>query len=123
MTKAGAIFKFWNQFLTAYEENTVPKDAEMPYITYNLVTDTFSGESVSMSASLWYFSDSWKEINSKTEEISEAIGLGGLFLETEKGGSIWLKRGQPFAQNMSDERSDQIRRKLINVVADYLTFD
>lgn len=123
MTKAGAIYKFWSQFLTAYEENTVPKDAEMPYITYNFVSDSFSGESVSMSASLWYFSDSWKEINAKTEEISEAIGMGGLFLETEKGGSIWLKRGQPFAQNMSDEQSDQIRRKLINVVADYLTFD
>lgn len=123
MTKAGAIYSFWNQFLTAYEENTVPTDAKYPYITYNLVTDAFSGESVSMSASLWYFSDSWKEINAKTEEISEAIGMGGVFLETENGGSIWLKRGQPFAQNMSDEHSDQIRRKLINVEAEYLTFD
>ncbi len=123
MTKAGAIYSFWSQFLPAYEENTVPTDAKYPYLTYNLVTDSFTNESVSMSVSLYYFSESWKEINTKTEEISKAIGYGGVFLETENGGSIWLKRGQPFAQNMSDERSDQIRRKLINVEADYLTFD
>ena len=35
MTKAAAIYQFWNSFgLTAYEENSVPTDATFPYITY-----------------------------------------------------------------------------------------
>ena len=34
MTKANAIYNFWNSFgITAYEENTVPEDAIFPYIT------------------------------------------------------------------------------------------
>ena len=120
MTKAGAIYSFWNQFLTAYEENTVPTDAKYPYITYNLVMDAFSGESVSMSASLWYFSDSWKEINAKTEEISAHIGLGGKIIKCD-GGRIWIKRGQPFAQNMGDESDDLIKRKYLNLTFEFLT--
>ena len=45
MTKAAAIYQFWNSFgLTAYEENTVPTDATFPYITYQLVTDSFDRE-------------------------------------------------------------------------------
>ena len=40
MTKAAAMYQFWNSFgLTAYEENTVKDDASFPYITYQLVTD------------------------------------------------------------------------------------
>ena len=45
MTKAAAIYQFWSGFgLTAYEENTVPTDAAFPYITYQLVTDSFDRE-------------------------------------------------------------------------------
>ena len=68
MTKAAAIFNFWNSFdLTAYEENTVPTDAAFPYITYQLVTDDFIGE-VPATASLWYRSESWTAINAKTKQ-------------------------------------------------------
>ena len=45
MTKAAAIYQFWSGFgLTAYEENTVPEDAVFPYVTYQLVTDSFGRE-------------------------------------------------------------------------------
>ena len=45
MTKAAAIYQFWNSFgLAAYEENSVPDDATFPYITYQLVTDSFDRE-------------------------------------------------------------------------------
>ena len=54
MTKAAAIYQFWNGFgLTAYEENTVPHDAVFPYITYQLVTDSFDRE-IPLTASIWY---------------------------------------------------------------------
>ena len=120
MTKAAAIYQFWNGFgLTAYEENTVPADAAFPYITYQLVTDSFDRE-VAVAASLWYRGESWTAINAKTEEISAHIGLGGKIVKCD-GGRIWIKRGQPFAQNMGDESDDLIKRKYLNVNIEYFT--
>lgn len=122
MTKAAAIYQFWNSFgLTAYEENTAPTDAAFPYITYQLVTDSFDRE-ISLTASLWYRSESWAGINNKTEEISQKISRGGKIIPCD-GGAIWLKRGQPFAQNMGDESDDLIKRKYLNITAEFMTAD
>ena len=120
MTKAAAIYQFWSGFgLTAYEENTVPEDATFPYITYQLVTDGFDRE-VAATASLWYRGESWTAINAKTEEISAHIGLGGKIIKCD-GGRIWIKRGQPFAQNMGDESDDLIKRKYLNLTFEFFT--
>ena len=122
MTKAAAIYQFWNSFgLTAYEENYVPHDATFPYITYQLVTDSFDSE-VAANASIWYRSESWTDINAKTEEISQKISRGGKIISCD-GGAIWLKRGQPFAQSMGDESDDLIKRKYINITAEFVTAD
>ena len=122
MTKAAAIYQFWNSFgLTAYEENTVPTDAAFPYVTYQLVTDSFDRE-VPVTASLWYRSESWTGINAKTEEISQRISRGGKIISCDCG-AIWLKRGQPFAQNMRDESDDLIKRKYLNITAEFMTAD
>ena len=122
MTKAAAIYQFWSGFgLTAYEENTVPDDAIFPYITYQLVTDSFDRE-IPLTASLWYRSEIWTAINDKTEEISQKIGRGGKIIPCD-GGAIWLKRGQPFAQNMGDESDDLIKRKYLNITAEFVTAD
>lgn len=122
MTKAAAIYQFWNSFvLTAYEENTVPHDAAFPYITYQLVTDSFERE-IPLTASLWYRSESWTAINAKTEEISQTISRGGKVISCD-GGAIWLKRGQPFAQSMGDESDDLIKRKYLNITAEFMTAD
>ena len=122
MTKAAAIYQFWSGFgLTAYEENTVPTDAAFPYITYQLVTDSF-GLEIQITASLWYRSESWTAINAKTEEISQKISRGGKIISCD-GGVIWLKRGQPFAQNMRDESDDLIKRKYLNITAEFVTAD
>ena len=122
MTKAAAIYQFWNRFgLIAYEENTVPHDAVFPYITYQLVTDSFDRE-IPLTASIWYRSESWTGINAKTEEISQKISRGGKIISCD-GGAIWLKRGQPFAQNMGDESDDLIKRKYLNITAEFMTAD
>ena len=122
MTKAAAIYQFWSGFgLTAYEENTVPTDADFPYITYQLVTDSFDRE-IPLTASIWYRSESWVDINAKTEEISKTISRGGKIIPCD-GGAIWLKRGQPFAQSMGDESDDLIKRKYLNITAEFLTAD
>lgn len=122
MTKAAAIYQFWSSFgLTAYEENTVHTDAIFPYITYQLVTDSFDRE-IQFTASLWYRSESWTAINAKVEEISQKIGRGGKNISCDDG-AIWLKRGQPFAQNMRDESDDLIKRKYLNITAEFMTAD
>ena len=120
MTKAAAIYQFWSSFgLTAYEENSAPTDAVFPYVTYQLVTDSFDRE-VAATASLWYRGESWTAINAKTEEISAHIGLGGKIIKSD-GGRIWIKRGQPFAQNMGDESDDLIKRKYLNLTFEFFT--
>ena len=122
MTKAAAIYQFWNGFgLTAYEENSVPHDAAFPYITYQLVTDSFDRE-IPLTSSLWYRSESWSGINAKTEEISQTISRGGKIIPCD-GGAIWLKRGQPFAQSMVDESDNLIKRKYLNITAEFMTAD
>ena len=122
MTKAAAIYQFWSGFgLTSYEENTVPTDAAFPYITYQLVTDSFDRE-VAATASLWYRGESWTAINAKTEEISKKIGASGKKIAVD-GGGIWIKRGRPFAQNMGDESDDLIKRKYINISIVFITQD
>ena len=122
MTKAAAIYQFWSGFgLTAYEENTVPTNAAFPYVTYQLVTDSF-GREIPITASLWYRSESWTDINAKTEEISQKISRGGKIIACD-GGAIWIKRGQPFAQNMGDESDGLIKRKYLNITAEFMTAD
>ena len=130
MTKAAAIYQFWNSFgIKAYEENTVidadedgnPVEPTFPYITYQLVTDSFDRE-VPVTASIWYRSESWTGINAKTEEISQTSSRGGKIIPCD-GGVIWLKRGQPFAQSMGDESDDLIKRKYLNITAEFMTAD
>lgn len=122
MTKAAAIYNFWNSFdIPAYEENSVPEDAKFPYITYQLVTDSL-GNDVQLAASIWYRGSSWVEVNAKAEEISQTIGRCGVFLNCD-GGKIWLKRGTPFAQNMGDDTDNLIKRKYLNITAEFLTAD
>lgn len=122
MNKAAAMHQFWSGFgLTAYEENTVPSDAVFPYITYQLVTDAFDTD-VAMTASLWYRGESWVDINAKEREISAYIGIGGVIIKRSDG-RIWLKKGTPFAQNMGDESDSLIKRKYLNVTAEFLTAD
>ena len=124
-TKAATIYEFWSSFeMPAYEENSVPtgEDApKFPYITYQLVTDSLGNE-VAMTASLWYRGTSWIEANAKTEEISQRIGRKGAVLDCN-GGKVWIKRGTPFAQNMGDESDNLIKRKYLNITAEYLTAD
>lgn len=120
MTKAAAINKFWNSFgIMAYEENSVPDDAEFPYITYQYVSDSIGGETL-LTASVWYRATSWINANEKAEEISRYIGLGGMILNFDSG-KIWIKRWTPFAQNMGDENDNLIKRKYINVIAEYFS--
>ena len=119
MTIEQAIHKFWSSFdWPAYDENTVPDDATLPYITYSVIIGDY-GSSITMQASLWYRSMSWKEITEKSDEIRNYLGMGGVMIEHDSG-AIWIKRGSTFAQRMSDDVDKSIRRIVLNIVVDYI---
>lgn len=122
MDKAQALHEFWSSFdLTAIDENSAYDESnELPsnYITYEVQTANF-GDSVALTASLWYRSTSWADITQKADEIAEYIGWGGKVIPVDYG-YIWIKLGSPFAQRMADEQ-DSLRRILMNISVDYLT--
>lgn len=119
MTKASAINQWWSQFLTAYEEHAVPDDAQYPYISYSISFGAF-GDEMLMSASVWYRDSSWVDCNAKTQQISDAIGRGGVILPCD-GGAIYLKREPNFAQAFNDTTDDMIKGMLLTISAEYLT--
>ena len=114
MDSVQTLHKFWSGFgLPAYDETTVPDDAKVPYITYE-ASDDFFGSNLSLTASLWYRSTSWQAITEKEKEIANAISLGGKMLQCDEG-AIWIKRGTPWAQRMSDSSDNMIRRIVLNI--------
>ena len=120
MTKEQAIQDFWSSFgLPAYDSQTVPQNAVMPYITYDVYTSRFE-DVVTLSASIWYYSTSWKAISDKASEIARYIGTGFQVKKVD-GGYMWITQGAPFAQRMSDPADEMIRRIYLITQAEFLT--
>lgn len=120
MDKSQAIQNLWSNFdLPVYDENSVPKDAVLPYITYSVSTDSLD-KPVVLQANLWYHSTRWDLISKKAEEISKFIGERGYCKVKLDDGYMWVTKGTPFAQRM-DSGSDTIKRMYINVIAEFLT--
>ena len=122
MTKAAALHQFFNQFLPFYPASSVPKDVDFPYGTYEPVTDAWEGGEVGLTVNLWYYTTSEKAPNDKAQEMSAAIGMGGVQVPCD-GGAIWLKRGSPWCQSLHDSTDTNIKRRYINVTAEYLTIN
>lgn len=120
MTKDEAIYSFYSGFgLPAYDENTVPEGSALPYITYQVSTSDFDND-VMLSASLWYRSTSWGAIQDKADEIAADLGYGGKIIKIDNG-YLWLVKGSPFAQRMSEPSDKMVRRIIININAEFLT--
>ena len=125
MTIEQAIHNFWSSFgLTAYDENGVPDNAKLPYITYSVNIGDITSGPVTMQASLWYRSMSWKEITEKSEEIRNHLGIGGVMIEHDDG-AIWIKRGNTFAQRSAagsseSEQDSSTRRVVLTVDIDFI---
>lgn len=118
MDKQQAVHSFWSSFgITAYDENSVPNDAELPYITYNVVTGSI-GDIAVMSASVWSRATSWTYLDNIANRISNYIGYGGITLEIDNG-LVWIKRSSPFAQRMADD--GEVKRTLLTIAVEYLT--
>ena len=97
MTKDKALHAWFLQFLTAYPASSVPDDAVFPWLTYELITGAWD-----------------------SGEISDAIGLGGVFVPCDDG-AIWIKRGSPWCQNVRDDSDANIKRRYLNITVEYIT--
>jgi len=119
MSREEAWHSFWAGFgLKAYDENSVPDSAKLPYITYEINTGEFD-ETVAMSASIWYRSSSWEGAVGKQHEVEAAIPHGGRLIPYDNGG-LWVKRDSPFAQRMDDASDDYIRRIVLAVLVEFI---
>lgn len=119
MDKAQALNSFWSSFgLTAYDEQTVPDDASLPYITYETITDAL-GNTLPLTASIWYRSTTWEDAEKKAQEIASGIGEGGTVIGYDTG-ALWITRGTSFAQRIAEPNDDTIRRIHININAEFL---
>ena len=119
MDKGQAYQSFWGSFgIPAYDENTVPDEATLPYITYEEIEGNFE-KSLYPSASVWYRDTSWAAIEAKCKEIAAYIGYGGLTIPID-GGLMFIVQGSPFSYRASDDKDD-IRRKNINIAVEFFT--
>ena len=119
-SKAAALHLWLKGFgIDVYRDAAVPKDAEMPYITYSLSLGMFGEGECPATVDVWYRTPSEAVPNAKAEEIGRALGLGGTVLPCE-GGAMWVKRGEPFCQAVADE-DNAVKRRTINLSIEYLT--
>lgn len=125
MTIEQTIHQFWSSFgLTAYDENSVPDGAELPYLTYAVSIGDITSGPVTMQAALWYRSMSWKDITEKSEEIRNSLGIGGVMIEHDTG-ALWIKRANTFAQRMEagyteEDRDKTIRRIVLSINVEFI---
>ena len=114
MTKEAVIQSFFESFgLSAYPATSVPTGSDapsFPYITYTAPTDSDLGRA-SVSASVWYRTTNWTQLNAKVREISEAVGDKKV-LECDEGGII-VRKASPFAQPFGDDSDNMIKRKVL----------
>lgn len=122
MTKNKALYAWFNEFMPFYRASSVPNDVEFPYGTYEYIESAFDGGENGMTVNLWFYTESEAMPDSKAQELSERIGYGGTIIPCD-GGYIWLKRGSPFCQSLKDETDSNIKRRYINVTAEYLTLN
>lgn len=119
MNKIQTLHKFWSGFgLKAYDENSVPDNAQLPYITYEASSDSF-GNMLNQSASIWYRDSSWASITEKAEEIASFITRGGRMVKYDDG-AMWIQRAMPWAQRLEEPSDDTIRRIILNINIEYL---
>lgn len=71
-----ALYEYWHTFgIPAYPTNTVPDDAQLPYITYDVKVPYWRGQTT-YYVRVWYDDTSYSAISQKVKEISDDIGEG-----------------------------------------------
>lgn len=122
MTKAAALYSFFSgfglkAFPTQAEENTA-----FPYLVYEPNIGSFDDGPIPLTVNLWYYGTEEAPINAKVQEISKAIGMGGVYVPYDEG-AILIQRATPFSQPQTDQADDKIKGRYIQLTAEYLSQD
>jgi len=127
MTKSKAIFNYFNSFgLNAYPSTSVPEEIKFPWATYeNVIGNT--GDQISTTLQIWYHTDSEAVLNTKDDQISQAIGMGGKVI-TYDDGAIWIKRGSPWSTPISQgsnsttklDSDNSIKGRSLNIEIEFM---
>ena len=121
MTKEQALHKFFNQFgIDGYRNTSVPDGAVLPYLTYTCPVSSIMEDPVSITVHTYHYTESEAIPDKLAEDIRNAIGLGGVMLNCD-GGAIWLKWGAPWCQSIFDDTDKTLKRRYINITAEFLT--
>ena len=122
MTKNKALYSWFNEGeIPFYRASAVPDDVVMPYGTYEYIDSAFDLGEVGITVNLWFRTESEAIPDEKAQELSKRIGYSGVTIPCDEG-YIWLKRGSPFCQSLTYENDPAIKRRYINITAEYLTF-
>lgn len=122
MTKNKALYAWFNGGeIPFYRASSVPNDVIMPYGTYEYIESAFDAGEVGLTVNLWFRTESEAIPDEKAQELSKRIGYSGVTIPCDEG-YIWLKRGSPFCQSLTHENDSAIKRRYINITAEYLTF-
>ena len=128
MDKAQALDLFWRSFglpaideNSMYDEQTMEKlNISLPYISYEVATANL-GMPQQLTASLWYLSSSWADIEKKAKDIAASIGYGGTTIAIDNGYlHIMLPEDGEIYRRMSAEQ-DNVRRIVFNIAVQFLT--
>ena len=128
MSYSSAYKSYWLQYgIPVYNENTVPDNIPMPYITYQYAENGFDDGEVYLTVNLYYQGLSWLEAELKANEICIVAKNDGVveLSSSEKivvkcdDGYIWIKRSSPFIQRVNDP-NENVRHIVINVAVEFL---
>lgn len=127
MTKNKALYAWFNEFMPFYRASSVPSAPEnpegvtFPYGTYEYIDSAFDDGEVGLVINLWFRTESEAVPDEAAQELSKKIGYSGVMIPCDEG-YIWLKRGSPFCQSLTYAEDPAIKRRYINITAEYLTF-
>lgn len=121
-TKAAAFHAWACSFgVPAYAAASVPRDAQLPYLTYSLGSGAWGEDAFAAELNLWYPASAGEAApNAKAEQIGRDLGRTGRLLPCD-GGGMRLLRGSPFWQAVSDDAD--VKRRYVNVDIEYYTND
>ena len=123
MNKVQAIIDFWQRTtgLAVYDENSVPDEAQMPYLTCEIKTASFEND-FPLTANLWYRDTSWEAISLKANEISKAIyELRGTAQKIDDGRFRIYEGNTPLCQRLPDDNDDMVKRIVITIMVEFFT--
>lgn len=126
MNKSQALHQFWSGFgLNAWDENTVPYDAETrgeKYIAYDVSTGSLD-DVLNLTAKIWDTNTtSWKFVEDKAEEIAYTIETMIPPTIQIDNGRLYITKGTPFSQRIPNPTENGLVRGVyINIQAEFLT--